>query len=94
MWDQFDDLVFHKINASDVCAFQQEYPWLPAQVWGAIWTTISCAGCECSFLCPRSDVCSAEKSWLPVFAGVLGGVVLFKQDFTEQYRDALTFIPL
>ena len=30
----------------------------------------------------------------PVFAGVLGGVVLFKQDFTEQYRDALTFIPL
>ena len=48
VWDQFDDLVFHKINASDVCAFQQEYPWLPAQVWGAIWTTISCAGCECS----------------------------------------------
>ncbi|GAA5963290.1 hypothetical protein JCM8115_000964 [Rhodotorula mucilaginosa] len=73
VWDQFDDLVFHKINASDVCAFQQEYPWLPAQVWGAIWTTISCAG---------------------LFAGVLGGVVLFKQDFPEQYRDALTFIPL
>ncbi|GAA5989646.1 hypothetical protein JCM10908_000570 [Rhodotorula pacifica] len=73
VWDQFDDLVFHKINASDVCAFQQEYPWLPAQVWGAIWTSISCAG---------------------LFAGVLGGVVLFKKDFTEQYAEALSFIPL
>ena len=46
------------------------------------------------FFCVPDRMCSAEKGWLPVFAGVLGGVVLFKQDFTEQYRDALTFIPL
>ncbi|GAA6022857.1 hypothetical protein JCM8202_003743 [Rhodotorula sphaerocarpa] len=72
VWDQFDDLVFHKINASDVCAFQTEYPWMPAQVWGAIWTSISCAG---------------------LVAGVLGGVVLFKQDFTEQYLDSRSFLP-
>ncbi|GAA5980259.1 hypothetical protein JCM5350_000889 [Sporobolomyces pararoseus] len=44
VFDQIDDLVLHKINASDVCAFQQLYPWLPAQVWGAIWTTFSLTG--------------------------------------------------
>lgn len=53
VWDQLDDLVFHKVNVSDVYTFQQEYPWFPAQVWGAVWTTISCAGCECSPLSLR-----------------------------------------
>ncbi|BGP48084.1 hypothetical protein JCM10450v2_003956 [Rhodotorula kratochvilovae] len=37
VWDQLDDvspaILFHKINESDVCAFQRMYPWLPAQVW-------------------------------------------------------------
>ncbi|GAA5890269.1 hypothetical protein JCM16303_002882 [Sporobolomyces ruberrimus] len=50
VFDQIDDLVLHKINASDVCAFQQLYPWLPAQVWGAIWTTFSLTGLTVSIL--------------------------------------------
>ncbi|GAA5978778.1 hypothetical protein JCM11641_006173 [Rhodosporidiobolus odoratus] len=50
VWDQLDDLVFHKINESDVCAFWREYPWIPAQVWGAIWTTFSCCGLTAAIL--------------------------------------------
>ncbi|GAA5821523.1 hypothetical protein JCM3770_001064 [Rhodotorula araucariae] len=46
VWDQLDD----KINESDVCAFQRMYPWLPAQVWGAIWTLFSCAGLTAGIL--------------------------------------------
>ncbi|BGP16070.1 hypothetical protein JCM10213v2_004064 [Rhodosporidiobolus nylandii] len=72
VWDQLDDLVFHKINESDVCAFWRLYPWIPAQVWGAIWTTISCCG---------------------LTAGILGGIVLFKDDFAAQYYNAQTSLP-
>ncbi|GAA5907811.1 M50 family metallopeptidase [Sporobolomyces salmoneus] len=50
VFDQIDDLVLHKINASDVCAFQELYPWLPAQVWGAVWTTFSLTGLTLSVL--------------------------------------------
>ncbi|GAA6015050.1 hypothetical protein JCM11491_001641 [Sporobolomyces phaffii] len=50
VFDQIDDLVLHKINASDVCAFQELYPWLPAQVWGAIWTTFSLTGLTLAIL--------------------------------------------
>ncbi|BGP02706.1 hypothetical protein NBRC10513v2_003801 [Rhodotorula toruloides] len=39
-----------KINESDVCAFQRLYPWLPAQVWGAIWTFVSCTGLTAAIL--------------------------------------------
>ncbi|GAA5896996.1 hypothetical protein JCM8208_006135 [Rhodotorula glutinis] len=39
-----------KINESDVCAFQREYPWLPAQAWGALWTLFSCAGLTAAIL--------------------------------------------
>ncbi|GAA5929944.1 hypothetical protein JCM3775_004470 [Rhodotorula graminis] len=46
VWDQLDD----KINESDVCAFQREYPWLPAQVLGGIWTLFSCAGLTAAIL--------------------------------------------
>ncbi|GAA5918143.1 hypothetical protein JCM1841_005272 [Sporobolomyces salmonicolor] len=35
-------LFIDKINESDVCAFQRLYPWLPAQVCGAIWFLFSC----------------------------------------------------
>ncbi|GAA5824263.1 hypothetical protein JCM11251_001586 [Rhodosporidiobolus azoricus] len=71
VWDQLDDLVFHKINESDVCAFWRLYPWIPAQVWGGIWTILSCSG---------------------LVAGVLGGIVLFKDDFAAQYFNAQTFL--
>ncbi|BGP24590.1 hypothetical protein JCM10295v2_003508 [Rhodotorula toruloides] len=47
VWDQLDDL---KINESDVCAFQRLYPWVPAQVWGAIWTFVSCSGLTAAIL--------------------------------------------
>ncbi|GAA5905778.1 hypothetical protein JCM5296_005735 [Sporobolomyces johnsonii] len=50
VWDEFDDLVLHKINESDVCAFQRLYPWLPAQVWGAIWFLVSCCSLTAAIL--------------------------------------------
>jgi hypothetical protein len=59
VWDQLDDLVFHKINESDVCAFQREYPWLKAQVWGLIWTMVSCYGRTSLLPSPLSS-----RSWL------------------------------
>ncbi|GAA6021449.1 hypothetical protein JCM10207_004739 [Rhodosporidiobolus poonsookiae] len=72
VWDQLDDLVFHKINESDVCAFWRLYPFLPAQVHGAIWTLVSCSG---------------------LTAAILGGIVVFKQDFAEQYIESQGFLP-
>ncbi|GAA6059252.1 hypothetical protein JCM10212_006645, partial [Sporobolomyces blumeae] len=44
VFDQIDDLVLHKINASDVCAFHELYPWIPAQAWGLVWTLFSLTG--------------------------------------------------
>lgn len=39
-------------------------------------------------------VVATDALIFPVFAGVLGGVVLFKKDFTQQFNESLTFLPL
>ena len=71
------------------------YPWLPAQVWGAIWTLFSCAGREPLFsLIPECGGSRADAHFpLAVTAGILGGIVCFKGDFAAQYFSSQTFIP-
>ncbi|GAA5944921.1 M50 family metallopeptidase [Sporobolomyces koalae] len=71
VFDQIDDLVLHKINASDVCAFQEQYPWFPAQMWGAIWTAFSLTG---------------------LTLAIVGGIVFFKGNFTDQVEQSKSFL--
>lgn len=63
---------------------------MPSQAWGTIWFFIAFCGCEYYVFVARGG--GTDLPGYTVTAGIIGGLVLFKDNFEEQYLNSMTFL--